>query len=643
MEAQEEMEPKPCTQTADPPKRFLKNEISASESHGPDQLRQHEGPPFHNQPSESLGEGNPSPEQPNRGFASGIDQAAEAEKALLESHERLLSVVETANDPIIGADSLGNIIMWNSAATSTFGYSAEEVVHRPVTVLMPERLQILHEHAMQRAISAGSLYYHKRVREVFGRKKDGTEFPVEVSISAWRTRQGMFFTAIVRDITERKQKDEELRKAYEDMESRVVQRTAELVELNESLKQEINERKRIEEMLRNSEQLYHTLVEEVPDVIFVLSNEGRFTYLNAQAERLLKRPLPELLETPLVSHVVPEEREKIESIHQLDRDSIWDEEIRLLDADGEEKFARIRCKKLERTGKGRMHYEGVMRDITRRRRLEEQLKESRKQLMQKIRIIDELYAHIVESGKARAIAEHTAEVAHELRQPLTIIGGFARRIARQFDSVNLTNAAGQAEAVRIISSEIQRLEKILNTLIDFTRLESVVQQMTNPNAIIQNVLNLYEEALGEKGLKLDVNLRDGIGEILLDPDRFEQVVRNLVSNAMEASPSGGTIHVETGLSTPSDKALETAALESASYFEMKIRNHGPMIKQEDLQRLFSPFFTTKSYGTGIGLTVSKKIVEAHKGSISVRSDDRGTTFVVWLPLDRQEPAARQTA
>jgi PAS domain S-box-containing protein len=581
----------------------------------------------------------------DKGFLSKLTHNNRAEKALFESHERLLSIVETANDPIIGSDSSGNIIMWNSAATRTFGYSTEEVMNRPITILMPERFRKLHENALERAVAVERLYHAKRVREVFGRRKDGTEFPLEVSISGWKTREGMFFTAIIRDITERVQKDEELRKANEELESRVVERTAELVKLNESLRQEIAERKRIEEMARNSEQLYHALVEEVPDVIFILDNEGRFTFLNAPAQEVLRRPIREMLETPLASYVVPDEREKIESIFALEQDSIWDEEIRLLDAAGEKKFARIRCKALALgdDGKGRVHYEGVMRDISRRRRLEEQLKESREQLLEKIRIIDELYTHIVESGKARAIAEHTAEVAHELRQPLTIIGGFARRIARQLDLCNIKSDAGQAEAVRIISSEIQRLEKILNTLIDFTRREGVTQRLANPNYIVEQVLNLYKEVLGAKMLKLDVSLGADIGDILLDPERFEQVVRNLVSNAIDASPVGEVIHIETDISSPSSKALEAAALESESYFEMKIRNHGPVIKETDLQRIFSPFFTTKNYGTGIGLTVSKKIVEAHNGSISVHSDDGGTTFVVWLPLKQQEAVVERSA
>jgi PAS domain S-box-containing protein len=585
----------------------------------------------------------PQSRESDEGPMKKVAQVKQAEKALPESNERLRSIVETVNDPIICADSFGNIMMWNSAATRTFGYSAEEVMNQPVTLLMPERFGALHEPALQRAVSVGRLYDAKRVREVFGRRKDGTEFPVEVSISAGKTQEGMFFTAIVRDITERKQKDDELRRSYEELESRVAERTTELVKLNENLKQEIEERKRIEEMLRTSELLYHALVEEVPDGIFILNNKGRFKYLNAQAEELLRRPLPEILETPLASYVVPEEREKIESILKLSPDAIWDEEVRLLDAEGEIKFARIRCKALGSEDEGGIHYEGVMRDITRRKSLEDQLKESREELLEKIRIIDELYAHIVESGKAKAIAKYTAEVAHELRQPLTIIGGFARRIARQLDASNIKTKSGQAESVRVISSEIQRLERILNTLLDFTRRESVRQQMTNPNHIVEKVLDLYQEALGEKNLKLDVALRGEVGEMLLDPERFEQVVRNLISNAIDSSPLGQIIYIETGISIPSSKALETAGLESESYFEMKVRNHGPVIREEDQQRIFSPFFTTRNYGTGIALTVSKKIVEAHNGSISVHSDDGGTTFTVWLPLNQQEPPIKQWA
>ena len=290
--------------------------------------------------------------------------------------------------------------------------------------------------------------------------------------------------------------------------------------------------------------------------------------------------------------------------------------------------------------RGPIEFEGVIRDITLRRTLEQELKGSRDELLEKIKIIDDLYAHIVELGKARAIADHTAEVAHELRQPLTIIGGFARRMIKEQESGNL-QCQDRGYPAKMISSEIQRLEKILAGLIAYNRPENIEVEKTDPNAIVRQVLDVYDLMIRQKNLKLVQELGEEVGYALLDPQRFEQLVRNLVSNAIDASPAGGAIHVETSVSTPSGKAHEIGNLESESYFQMKVRNDGPEIKKKDLQKIFSPFFTTKNYGTGIGLTVAKKIVQAHKGSISVQSGESGTLFTVWLPLAGDNAGARK--
>jgi signal transduction histidine kinase len=138
--------------------------------------------------------------------------------------------------------------------------------------------------------------------------------------------------------------------------------------------------------------------------------------------------------------------------------------------------------------------------------------------------------------------------------------------------------------------------------------------------------------LQEKNLSLVLNLSTQVGEILLDPDRFQHVIRNLVANAIEASRPSAAVYVETGLSRPSEKARETGHLDADTYFVMKIRNQGDVITRDELEKVFNPFFTTKDYGTGLGLTLSKKIVEDHRGSISVKSDELGTVFTVWLPV-----------
>ncbi len=417
---------------------------------------------------------------------------------------------------------------------------------------------------------------------------------------------------------------------------RVIIHTDELVrqvqESTASLQRELAERSRIERWLRDSERRYRTLVEEVPDVIFILDNKGRFTYTNTQVEKFLETPVRDILDTRLRDHVVPEHRDRIEEIFKLAPDGVWDEEVGLVDASGVRKWARIRCKALQLHVEEPIRYEGVMRDITRRRGLERELTASREELLEKIKIIDDLYEHIVQSGKSKAIADHTAEVAHELRQPLAIIGGFARRIDRKFDSCEPVDIDSQRQYCRFMISEVERLERILVSLIDFTKRESLRLEKSDPNAIIRNVLTVYQDKMDEKGIKAEAKIGEEMGEIFLDQDRFEQVVRNLISNSIEASPEGGLIQIETGVSIPSGKAHETGELEAETYFEMKIRNFGKTILPEDLHKIFSPFFTTKNYGTGIGLTLAKRIVEDHKGSISVKSDSNGTVFTVWLPV-----------
>ncbi len=395
-------------------------------------------------------------------------------------------------------------------------------------------------------------------------------------------------------------------------------------------------RRQTEEWLKDSERLYRNLVEQVPDVIFSLDSEGKFSFVNTQIEKFLGYPVQTILETPLQDYVTPEDRERVRTILELQPDAIWDEEVAVLDARGERKFARIRCKASFVNGGAALGFEGVMRDRTTRRKLEEELRASKEAVLEKIKIIDELYEHIVQSGKCKAIEEHTAEVAHELRQPLAIVGGFARRMVRQLEALDRFDMDRQKQYANIIISEISRLERILDRLIDFTKRDKPRLRRINPNDLIEYIINITEARMREKEIDLRLNLGSELGEVPVDPGRFQQLVLNLVSNAIEASPVGGVIELESGVSLPSEKAIKTGQLRFEGFFEMKIRNSGPEISDEVLQNIFNPFYTTKQHGTGLGLVVSKKIVEDHSGSISVKSDTEGTVFTVWLPLTQRE-------
>lgn len=390
------------------------------------------------------------------------------------------------------------------------------------------------------------------------------------------------------------------------------------------------------ERLRESKHRYRRLVQQVPDVIFSLDSQGRFTFVNAQVENLLGYPVEKMLGTALKDHISEEFRHIAESILDVEAESVWDEELSIVDVNGVRKWVRIRYRPVF-DAQGRLwEYEGVMRDRTSRKKLEEDLRSSKEELLEKIKVIDELYEHIVQSEKSKAIAEHTAEVAHEIRQPLAIIGGFARRMYKQLEGCKKLNPDSQRECFAVIIGEVQRLERILGGLIDFTRQKTVQKRSIDPNSLIEEILHVYEERFREKDIKLEVDFGEEIGAVMLDPDRFFQVVRNLVSNAIDASRRHGMIRVTTGVFVASAKARETGDLETEAYFELRVRNGGKIIPPEELRRIFDPFYTTKDSGTGLGLALVKRIVEEHDGSISVKSDEMGTIFTVWIPLRTAE-------
>lgn len=557
------------------------------------------------------------------------------EEDLQESRADCKAILDAVNDAIFVHDmDTGTILDVNEEMCRMYGYSRQEALSLTVEDLSVGSTPYSMEEARKwiKAAAGGE----PQLFEWQAKGRGGRLFWVEVNLKRSYVGGRDCLLAVVRDISDRKQAESELRAAREELEARVAARTAELVKVNEELKREIAERKRVEGWLRDSERRYRVLVDEVPDIIFILDHEGRFSYCNTQIESFLRHPVKDVLETSLADYMSPEDRHRIKGLLSLPLDAIWDEEVCLVDATGERKFSRIRCKALMVEHNGPIRYEGVMRDISIRRRLEEELKASRTELLEKIKIIDDLYTHIVESGKARAIAEHTAEVAHELRQPLAIIGGFVRRMARTAPPGEESNDLDRLVTFRIIISEIQRLERILDRLIRFTRPETLRLDLVDPNEIIERVLEVYDGMMKKRNLRLEKNLGKEVGEILLDPDRFEEVMRNLVANAVEASYSGERVLVESGVSIPSCKAQETGGLECENYFEVKVKNFGPIIQPDEVQKIFSPFYSTKAYGTGIGLRLSKKIVEDHGGSISVHSDDDGTVFTVWLPIKDQD-------
>lgn len=241
---------------------------------------------------------------------------------------------------------------------------------------------------------------------------------------------------------------------------------------------------------------------------------------------------------------------------------------------------------------GKTTFTAIMRDVTVQRQLEKTL---------------------LRSERLAAVGQAVARVAHEVKNPLMIIGGFSNQIRR-----GLTDQK-TIQKLDLVAEEVRRLEKLVVELGDFTREYKLLKRRTDINAVIRDVLNI----IGEIGPAGDYLFREeltpDLGEVVCDPDKMRQVFLNLITNGMEAMEEGGTVTIST-------EKLPQAV-------QIGIRDEGIGIREEDLMRIFEPFWTTRERGSGLGLAISFKIVQAHEGEIWAESrPGKGTVFFVRLPV-----------
>jgi PAS domain S-box-containing protein len=230
-------------------------------------------------------------------------------ESLEHSEERFRSVVETAIDAIITVDSRGTIIFWNPQAELMFGYSANDMIGKPVAVIMPERFRQAHQLGLSKAAARKQPKISGNIHELVGLRKDGNEFPLELSLANWETREGVFFTAIARDISERKQAESALQAARNELERRVDERTTELGATNEKLREQISECERVELALRESEQKYATLVEDALIGVYILK-DGKIEFVNDKFADIYGYSKDELIGMDSLDLVHPHDRPK---------------------------------------------------------------------------------------------------------------------------------------------------------------------------------------------------------------------------------------------------------------------------------------------------------------------------------------------
>jgi two-component system sensor histidine kinase HydH len=237
-------------------------------------------------------------------------------------------------------------------------------------------------------------------------------------------------------------------------------------------------------------------------------------------------------------------------------------------------------------------------------------------LLRDLSELQHLRKEVERSQRLAAVGSLAAGVAHEIRNPLSSIKGFATYFRQRYGEV-----PDDVKVADIMIQEVDRLNRVITELLEFSRPMELKRKATDLAELVRHTLGTLEGQAREKGIMVHADLPPGLPGASIDADRMTQVFLNLFLNALAATDRGGVLSVG-------------VALQDGRSLRVTVTDTGTGIRKEDLGRIFDPYFTTKSSGTGLGLAIVHQIVEAHGGEIRLDSEPgKGTTFTILFPID----------
>ncbi len=241
-------------------------------------------------------------------------------------------------------------------------------------------------------------------------------------------------------------------------------------------------------------------------------------------------------------------------------------------------------------------------------------------LLRDLREIRDLQEKVRRSERLASLGRLAAGVAHEIRNPLSSIRGFAQFFMQRFKGQEK-----EQEYSSLMVKEVDRLNRVITELLDFARPKEPHREPHSLENILDHSLKLLEPELARKKVEIEKEYDPHLPSVWIDRDQFSQAFLNLLLNSLESMEAGGKIKI----------VLEEEKEDGQDSLKVSIGDTGRGIPQEDLEKVFDPFFSTKRKGTGLGLAIVHQIVEQHRGDITVKSREReGTTFQITLPLNR---------
>jgi two-component system, NtrC family, sensor histidine kinase HydH len=338
-----------------------------------------------------------------------------------------------------------------------------------------------------------------------------------------------------------------------------------------------------------------SLVENMPIGLVATDGSGTLTAFNQTAETILGRKTEDALGKD-AARVLPVSCQQI--FRQLAEEGrIVEKEIDCAIAEGRTIPLEVIATALHEEGGPFLGYVVLFRDMTEVKRLKQE---------------------IARSQWLASLGSLAAGVAHEIRNPLSSIKGFATYFGERFKE-----NPDDRETAQAMIAEVDRLNRVITQLLEFARPLTMNRVPVSVQTLIRHTLKTVEGQARAKGIGIETSLPPEIGDIPLDADRMHQVLLNLTLNAIAAMDAGGTLRVF--IARRDDRTIR-----------IDIVDTGAGIRPEDLPRVFDPYFTTKPSGTGLGLPIVRKIIEAHGGEIILASEvGKGTTATLLLPVDKE--------
>src|SRR6266581_2010430 len=503
-----------------------------------------------------------------RQHTEGLEhEVARRTRDLRESQERYKILFDEAADSVIMVNPGGGIIAANRRQEAILKYPEEQLVGRRFIDLILPKYQPSVAALMQEVLKGANKTPTVEVK-VFDRA--GRPASMELDLTGIGAGPMTYIMVQLRDITERKVLERQLQEYSEALEVKVQDRTREIAETKTYLE---------------------NLLENANDVIYTLDPEQCFTYVNSKIEVWGYRK-EDLLGRPYLSLMSRRHRGK-RLRATLDIGTKQAYEVELITGAGELRTALVSVSPLRDNNGAIMGVLGIARDITEKKQLEQQ---------------------VLNAEKLASIGKLSAGVAHEINNPL---GG----ILNCLYNLRKGTISSERQSEYLVSMEdgLRRVQKIVRQLLDFSQQHDPELTPTEVNALIERVLTLTNHAF-DASVRLNRELASDLPLLMADRHMIEQVLMNLVLNAIQSIRGGGTVTVR--------------SRKEDAWCMIDVEDTGCGIPAEVLPKIFDPFFTTKGQGegTGLGLSVSLGIVQRHGGEIQVHSHvGKGTVFTVRLP------------